>query len=335
MKHVIFANKAKHRLPFYLAAEEYVAHSLPDDDYFFIWQVEPTVICGRNQFIDLEVNLDYCAKNNINVYRRRSGGGCVYADMGNLMFSYITPTDEITSTFSRYTSTIAQMLQPLGLDARATGRNDILVAGQKVSGNAFYHIPGHSIVHGTMLYDTNLEFMTNAITPSRSKLASNHVQSVESRITMLKQHIDMDIEQFRQFAVDSLASSHYLLSQKDIEAICDIEQNYYSDDWIYRKCLGNDSTINVAEQNVGQLSLTLDLCSGQIKDIDLTGDFFLLSDLDNGLLRHLKGCAPTRQALTEALNGIDCSRIISGLSTERFIEILTDHITTPTQLCHE
>ena len=77
----------QHRLPFYLAMEEYIARSLPADDYFFMWQVEPTVIFGRNQLINAEIDIDYCRKNNIQMYRRKSGGGCVYADKSNIMLS--------------------------------------------------------------------------------------------------------------------------------------------------------------------------------------------------------------------------------------------------------
>ena len=48
--------------------------------------------------------------NGIPVVRRRSGGGAVFADMQNYMFSYIAPGDAIQSTFSAYTTMIADML---------------------------------------------------------------------------------------------------------------------------------------------------------------------------------------------------------------------------------
>ena len=174
-------------LPFYLAMEEYAARIIGEDDIFFMWQVEPTVIFGRNQLIDSEVNVDYCREHGIAFYRRRSGGGCVYADRDNIMFSYITRSDEVQTTFSAYTTAVAAMLRGLGLNATASNRNDVLIEGRKVSGNAFYHIPGRSIVHGTMLFDTDMEHMLHAITPSRDKLTSKGVQSVRSRITTLSE----------------------------------------------------------------------------------------------------------------------------------------------------
>ena len=138
------------RLSFYLAMEEYAARQLnKGDDVFFLWQVQPSVIFGRNQVIENEVNLDYCREHGIQLYRRKSGGGCVYADMSNVMMSYITRSDEVVTTFARYMEMVCQMLRELGLEATSTQNNDVLIGDRKVSGNAFYHIPGHSIVHGT------------------------------------------------------------------------------------------------------------------------------------------------------------------------------------------
>ena len=154
MKYLSLPDTTTRILPFYLAMEEYAARIMGQDDIFFMWQVRPTVIFGRNQLIDNEVNLDYCREHGIEYYRRKSGGGCVFADMSNIMFSYITRSDEVQTTFTRYTSAVAEMLRGLGLNASASDRNDVLIGNRKVSGNAFYHVPGRSIVHGTMLFDT-------------------------------------------------------------------------------------------------------------------------------------------------------------------------------------
>ena len=121
--------------------EEYIARNLDKGEYFFMWQVDPTVIFGRNQLIQNEVNIEYCRQHNIQTYRRKSGGGCVYADMTNIMFSYITPDENVSLTFSRYIDMVSEMLRKLGIPAETSGRNDIMIEGRKVSGNAFYHIP--------------------------------------------------------------------------------------------------------------------------------------------------------------------------------------------------
>ena len=119
-------------LPFYLAEEEWLARRFPHRDFFFIWQVEPTVIIGRNQLLDSEVNVRYCRENGIRLVRRKSGGGAVLADMNNIMFSYITSSSDVATTFSGYTSMVARSLRLLGLDASDNSRNDVLIDRKSV-----------------------------------------------------------------------------------------------------------------------------------------------------------------------------------------------------------
>ena len=132
------------RLTYYLAMEEYVARHMESDDYFFMWQVTPTVIFGRNQLIQSEINLEYCRTHGINTFRRKSGGGCVYADKSNIMFSYITHNENVNLTFSKYIGMVVEMLRKLGVPATASGRNDIMIGDRKLSGNALYHL---SLIH--------------------------------------------------------------------------------------------------------------------------------------------------------------------------------------------
>lgn len=234
MTHVTLPCEDTRRLSFYLAMEEYAARSLNDgDDLFFLWQVEPTVIFGRNQVIENEVNLDYCREHGIQFYRRKSGGGCVYADLSNVMMSYVTRSDQVQTTFLRYMQMVTAMLCELGLPATSTQNNDVLVGGRKVSGNAYYHIPGHSIVHGTMLFDTDMQHMLAAITPSRMKLDKHGVESVRQRITLLKEHTSLTIGEFKRFAVEKLCDKELRLTAEDVRAIEAIEQEYLDPEFIW------------------------------------------------------------------------------------------------------
>ena len=220
-------------LSFYLAMEEHVARNINEYDCFFQWQVEPSVIFGRNQLIENEVNIDFCRRNGIKMFRRKSGGGCVYADMNNIMFSYITSEESVGFTFNRYINTIIHILRKLGVEATTSGRNDILVDSKKVSGNAFYHIPGRNIVHGTMLYDTDMHNMVGSITPSDEKLMSKGIKSTRQRITLLKDYISLDINEFKEYVKTNLCEHEVTLTCDDIKQIKDIEKEYLSDDFIY------------------------------------------------------------------------------------------------------
>ena len=233
MTYIQLPDTIRRPLTFYLAMEEYVARNMDFDDTFFMWQVEPTVIFGRNQLISNEVNLDYCRHHGIATYRRKSGGGCVYADMGNVMLSYVTSDTNVGMTFNRYINLVTLALVRMGIDARATGRNDILIGGRKVSGNAFYHLAGHSIVHGTMLFDTDMQHMLNAITPPQAKLDAHGVKSVRQRIGLLKDFTSLSIDAFKQYAVNRLCKSELLLSEAHIQGIELLEQEYLDPAFIY------------------------------------------------------------------------------------------------------
>ena len=236
MTYLTLPSDEPRRLSFYLAMEEFAARQLRfEDDVFFMWQVEPTVIFGRNQVIENEVNLDYCREHGIQFYRRKSGGGCVYADHSNVMISYITRSDEVVTTFSRYMQMLTAMLSDLGLPATSTQNNDVLIDGRKVSGNTFYHLPGYSIVHGTLLYDTDMEHMLHAITPPQTKLDKHGVQSVRQRITLLKDYTTLPLAELKTYIRDRLCDRTYSLSRTDVEAISDIEQEYLNPSFIYGK----------------------------------------------------------------------------------------------------
>lgn len=157
-----------------------------EDDLFFTWVVPPTVIYGRHQSREAEVNETYCAEHGIAVVQRKSGGGCVYADRGNLMLSLISPDTHSEAVFERFLQAVAEVLRGLGLEAVTTAHNDILVDGRKVSGNACYALPSATIVHGTLLYDVNLDALEHAITPSEQKLSKHAVQSVRQRVTNIR-----------------------------------------------------------------------------------------------------------------------------------------------------
>ena len=322
MTYIEFSDGCQYSLPFYLSVEEYVARELPAQDYFFIWQVEPTVIFGRNQLVDSEVDTCYCNENGIEFYRRKSGGGCVYADRSNLMLSYITPDTNVNFTFNRYMLMVGTALQRLGVDARTSGRNDILIDGKKVSGNAFYHLPQRSIVHGTMLYDTNIEHMARATTPSDAKLKSKGVQSVRQHVTTLNRYISLGIEEFKAYLRNELCDSSYLLTSVDIAVVKEIEKEYYRPEFIY----GNNPAFSLIKdariEGVGEFRVSIDVKNNVVREVNLAGDFFLVGDVDSMLLSHLKGVSYERDAIENALAAVDCGAVIMNLKKEQLINLL-------------
>ena len=224
MKNIILPDNHERSLVFWLAMEEFVAKSV-DEEAFFVWRVAPTVIIGRNQVLEAEVNLDYCRRNGVKIVRRKSGGGCVYADRDNIMISYVSKRGDVAEIFERYLSALTSCLCALGLKAEKSGRNDILVEGRKVSGNAFHQLPDRSIVHGTLLYNTDFDALEEAIRPPVEKLLRHGVASVRQRVGNLRDYLDPaiigSIHALESHLVDYFSDGTLSLSADDL---CVIEE---------------------------------------------------------------------------------------------------------------
>ncbi|HPE00084.1 MAG TPA: lipoate--protein ligase [Bacillota bacterium] len=320
MKYIAYPFNEVKRLSFYLATEEFLARHYPAEEYFFMWQVNPTVIFGRNQLIENEVNMKYVKDNNIEFYRRKSGGGCVYADFSNIMFSFITPNFNKDFVFTTYLNKVAKTLQDLGLNAQVSGRNDILVDGLKVSGNAFYQVNSRSIVHGTMLYNTDLSVMVKAITPDNEKLISKGVDSVRKRVTNVKDHLDISIEDFKQSIRYNICDEEIILTNDDIKKIETIEETYLKEDFIYGK--NPNYTIKKKKKTeAGIIEISLELKNNVVKRIEMLGDYFLVGDEDEFLL-NFKNKEFTKEAFLKVLETIDINNYIYNLSAADFLQIL-------------
>ena len=190
-----------------------------DEDYLFMWQVEPSVIYGRNQVVENEVNLDYCRENGIQVYQRKSGGGCVYADKDNLMLSFVTKEENVGFAFNRFVTMVLLVLRKIGIEATGTTHNDIMIGDRKLCGTACRKTAKGCIGHSTMLYDTNMEHMLNAITPSQEKLAKKGIESVRQRITLLKDYTSLSLDEVKALIRETLCQGERKLTEQEIKRI--------------------------------------------------------------------------------------------------------------------
>ncbi len=194
-------------LAWYLDKEHDVARHV-EEDTFFTWIAPPTVIYGYHQVLEQEVNVPFCEQHAIAMVQRQSGGGCVYADRGNVMLSYISPSTHSQEVFAAFIGRVAAALRQMGYPAVSTEHNDILVNGLKVSGSACQALENATIVHSTMLYDVDFDVLQQAITPTKEKLEKHAVQSVRQRVANLKTWKNMGTtEQFRQ------TLQHYIINQ--------------------------------------------------------------------------------------------------------------------------
>lgn len=312
-----------HQLPFYFAVEEYVARHYTDDDYFMGWRVNPTVMLGRNQLIDNEVNTDYCKEHKIDIFRRKSGGGCIYADKGCIQFSYISRAVNANEAFAAYMQRMADLLKGLKIDAQLSGRNDILINGTKVSGCAFYQLSNRSVLHNSLLFDTQLDHLSNALTPAKEKLQSKGVASVRQRVTNVATYTQLDILAFMDYVRQEMCGTEVLeLTEEDMKEVAEIEKELSSDNFVYGKNPKYSLVRKHRFEGVGTLEAHIELKNNIIGSINMVGDYFLLGDIDHDFLYLLKGCEFTREAVEERLENIDLSTIIRGLKLRQFLRLL-------------
>jgi lipoate-protein ligase A len=167
-----------------MAFDEWCLQNGPDEAVFYLWRNEPSVIVGYNQDVYTQVNLDYLKANGIKLARRVTGGGAVYHDLQNLNYSFVGPIGSV------HPSLFVEALNKIGLNAALSGRNDIFVDGRKISGYARRIWKTRELVHGTLMYDVDIDTLTETLNvPERSKLAKKGVSSVRSRVANVKDYL--------------------------------------------------------------------------------------------------------------------------------------------------
>ncbi len=313
-----------------LAMEEYLltGKGLTEEILFFFID-EPSIIVGRNQNPLEEINRDFVREHGIAVVRRLSGGGAVYHDLGNLCFSFILPGfDRPAPDFRTFTAPIVKALRFLGANAELSGRNDILVEGFKVSGNAFYRNRHGSVCHGTLLFDTDLSVLAKALNPKPEKLAAKGVQSVRSRVANLKPFLPdiPDVEALREEIIRIIRrdNSEFHIQSFNNEDKHKIEriaaERYERDSWNY----GESPMFNrrqAARFEFGEIDARMLVSDGVIRAIRLFGDYF--SQGDPALIEsELVGCPLEREALTAALRSVALESIFPDFSSEGFAAFL-------------
>lgn len=292
--------------PFYFALEEYLLEK--DEEYIFIWDVFNSVIIGKNQLLYREVHIDYLKENNIKIYRRPSGGGAVYNDYGCIKYSFISkrPKSEMYNVFL---GLIQDFLKDY-INVYFSGRNDLLFDEMKFSGNAYYQTKNGHVLHGTILYDTDLTALKNALNPSKLKLESKGIKSVKSRVTNLKPHIKLSREEFRK-ALDDYFMRFKTITLTD-DDVLEVEKrmDYYNN---YKYIYGRNPKYKIELKErflYGEVIIYLDILNEKIIDIEIYGDFFEKESLDT-LKREITGISKNN---LEKIMDLDPSLYIEGMS---------------------
>lgn len=313
-----------------LALEEYALRNLDFGyDYLLFYINEPSIIIGRNQNTLEEINHEYVEENGIHVVRRISGGGAVYHDTGNLNFSFITDYDKKSlNNFEKFTSPVIRVLRSMGVDAELSGRNDILVDGRKISGNAQFSSVKRMFSHGTLLFDSDLSEVTNALDVKMSKIESKGHKSVRSRVANISEFLDepMETRAFREKLLKGLYEDRdefetYKLSDQEWEEVHALKEEKYGNwDWNF----GKSPKFNIQRSrrfDVGEIDLRLDVEKGHIQNVKIYGDFFGQAPVEQ-LEDRLQGARYHPDDIEELLDPVDVEEYFGAVPKSEFIELV-------------
>jgi lipoate-protein ligase A len=272
---------------FNLAAEEYFLRE-SDQEYFLLYIDEPSVLIGKHQNAYAEINYEFIRKNNIKVVRRISGGGAVWHDQGNLNFSFIRNgiVGELVN-FRRYMLPVLDFLIGLGLNANFEGKNSIVINGFKVSGNAEHVYKNRILHHGTLLFNTNLANLTEALQVDTKKYFDRAVKSIRSQTINIIDQIKsgMNIAEFKDvFMRHIMAENHnseiYKMTDSDYQKIHALIENKYSTwEWNYGYSPGYE-LIRMTNLIGNELKINLKVEKGYISKASITCDQLKLTILE-------------------------------------------------------
>lgn len=319
-----------------LAIEYYLLNEKDFDEpivYFYI--NDNAIIVGKNQNTYEEVNTKYVEENGVTVVRRFSGGGAVYHDMGVLCFCFITKDDgKSFRNFQRFTQPIIDVLHDMGAEgAELQGRNDLVIDGQKFSGNAMYTNNGRMTAHGTLMLDSQIDAVVDALKPKKHKLESKGIKSIKSRVTNIKPFLDeeyqsLNTKQFREkilldlFDTDDMSQvKEYVLTDEDWDRIDAFADKYTANwEWNYGESPAFD--LERSERlSVGTVEVKLNVDQAKITEIKIFGDFFGMGEISD-VEDKLTGIEYNAQAIRQALEEVDLNHYIGDVDVEELVNLI-------------
>lgn len=311
---------------FHLAVEEWCVRNLdPEPGYLLLYVNDPAVVVGKNQVVHVEVSLPWVRTHGVRVVRRMSGGGTVYHDPGNLNFTFFRsfrPGDRLD--YAAYLDPVARALNAMGLPVERNDRNDLVLGGLKVSGNAQFTTVGSMFSHGTLLFDADLDAVRGSLDVKGVGIETRAVRSVRSSVTNLRPHlpVPMDLVAFRdRLARLLLGDQRPDVLRLDREALDAIErlaeERYRSWDWIW----GRAPRFSV-RRSLGAAEVVLEVKDGVVERVRVPSgeDRRRLGHL----AAHLAGTRYDRDELRRALERADAHAALDGADAASLAASLHD-----------
>lgn len=309
-----------------MAFDECCLEQLPcEDPVFYVWRNRPSVIIGLNQNAYGEVNIPYLDRNGITLARRVTGGGAVYHDLQNINYTIVGRSSDLERDYSGYLHYMLDALRSLGVDATLSGRNDIMVGGRKVSGYAKRVWRDRLMIHGTLMYDVDIDTLTEALATDGSKLEAKGIASVRSRVANLKELLPRfsDVTALMDEIEHLLASGdgEIRLPQEFLDQVTKLSEEKFSTwEWNY----GHSKAADIRRSGkfaCGTVGVAITLDCGRIESLRFSGDF-LGNRPSEEISSRLKGIRFLREDISDALAGTEVSECFDAMSRDQLINLL-------------
>ncbi len=309
------------RPSFNLATEEWLLRHA-DQDVFMLWRNAPAVIVGRNQNTGAEIDQEYVQENGIPVIRRMTGGGAVFHDLGNVNFTFLSlGKNHAGIDFQRFTEPVLDALRNMGVACAFDGRNDLVIEGQKFSGNAQLLEKDRVLHHGTLLFAAQMADMSAALRVNPAKYSDKAVKSVRKRVTNISSHLPepMDVTEFIRRMMHAVSGGQEAdamdLRAEEKEAIRELENIKYATwDWNFGQSPKYGFTRSTRTTG-GTVEVHLDVSKGVIKEARIFGDFFGERPVAD-LAALFTNCKHEREDLLRVLDGVNVGQYVLGVDAQ-------------------
>ncbi|MDR1606176.1 MAG: lipoate--protein ligase [Streptococcaceae bacterium] len=326
MQYIINQNR---RASFNIAMDEWLlTHLKPEAPVFSLWQNQNAVIVGKHQNTYEEVNEAVVKEKQIEVVRRVTGGGAVYHDLGNLNFTFIIPVSHPEAVdWKVFVQPVVSALHKLGIPVEITGRNDLVLDGKKISGNAQRYQDGYLMHHGTLLFDVAVDTMVRVLNVSDEKFISKAVKSVKSRVGSIKSYApELTIEAFQEALTTELsrqgADQAIRLTGQQLEQIKTLEQEKFATwHWNY----GESPVFNYHAHEKfagGILDIKAEIIQGKIEQIHFGGDFLDVTDIEH-LIPQFIGRTFEEATIRDILVANQDKKYFGTISTEEVLSLMS------------